>query len=75
MKLGHHGTRNVKGDFPAFAWSFGQNAYEAFNKAWDQALNSGILFGATKMRTQKKYPEMFDYLGWCSWEQFHTNYQ
>jgi len=73
MKLGHHGKDTVHGDVPVFAWAYGQNPYEACNKVWDTALKSEHLTGVTKMREEKVYPEMFNYLGWCSWEQFHKN--
>ena len=26
-----------------------------------------------KLRKEKKYPEMFEYLGWCSWDAFHMD--
>ncbi len=26
-----------------------------------------------KIRKAKKYPEIFEYLGWCSWDAFHMN--
>ena len=32
-----------------------------------------IMEKSGKMRRDKKYPEIFEYLGWCSWDAFHMD--
>lgn len=73
LKVGTHGKESIEGDVPLFAWAFADNAYEACQLVWKETLDSEHLTGTTKLRYQKKYPEPFEYLGWCSWEQFHLN--
>jgi hypothetical protein len=32
-----------------------------------------VMEKAGKLRKNKKYPEIFEYLGWCSWDAFHMD--
>ncbi|TKG90681.1 hypothetical protein EYV94_22715 [Puteibacter caeruleilacunae] len=73
LKLGHHGKGDVKGDVPVVGWAYGANPYEACYNVWDEVSSSRKLPFVTKLREDKVYPEMFKYLGWCSWEQYAVN--
>jgi hypothetical protein len=67
ITLGTHGRSGLDGKKALFAWSRGQTAYEATASAW----KTGLSFQTTQtalLREQKTYPEIFTYLGWCSWE-------
>ncbi len=52
----------------------GAKALDAF-----EIFESCVKYGArvmkkrTKMRDEKKYPEVLEYLGWCSWDAFHMD--
>ena len=55
------------------SWAFADDPYQACREVWEQALKSPYLPDVTKLRFEKKYPESFEYLGWCSWEQYKKN--
>lgn len=71
LRFGHKGTKTIKGDMPVVAWARGRTPYEASHKVWKMATQVPQIKGNMKLREAKKYPEMFNYLGWCSWEQFY----
>ena len=71
--LANFGDELVAGDIPILAWAKDKDMYKAFQGAWQSAINTDALKGRTAMRHQKAYPEMFNYLGWCSWEQYRRN--
>lgn len=73
LKLGTKGTAAVAGDMPLLAWARADSPYEAANLAWAQASKAPQIEGYMKMRGDKQYPEVFNYLGWCSWEEFKKN--
>lgn len=51
---------------PAFAYAIGENPLELTEKCVETALNE--INSRTRMRKNRRYPELFDYLGWCSWD-------
>ncbi|MDF7822710.1 Sip1-related alpha-galactosidase [Pontiellaceae bacterium B12227] len=73
LKFGTHGKASIKGDFPLVAWAQGATPYEACSKVWKSASETPQIAGHMKLRGEKDYPDMFRYLGWCSWEEFHKN--
>ncbi|MHC4762300.1 MAG: Sip1-related alpha-galactosidase [Planctomycetota bacterium] len=72
LNLGTLGTAPVACDAPLFAWARSKDVYAACRLAWGQALSSSPVRGRTMWRTYKEYPELFRYLGWCSWEQYRS---
>lgn len=66
ISLGTLGTASVSGNFNLFSWCRDTDLYLASSKAWSLALNKE----KCPLREYKNYPEPFNYLGWCSWEQF-----
>jgi hypothetical protein len=69
IRLGTHGRSDLDGKRALFAWSRGQTAYGAIASAWKTGLSSRAKKTAS-LRGQKIYPEVFTYLGWCTWESF-----
>ena len=70
LKMGTHGRDAIKGDIPLYAWSRATGPYEACHQAWAAALDCGPVKGSALLRDDKDYPEVFRYLGWCSWEHY-----
>ncbi len=70
LNFGNLGTAPVKGDIPLFAWSKSKDVYTACREAWAEAITCKPVKGSTTLRENKKYPEVFKYLGWCSWEEY-----
>lgn len=71
LSFGTFGTDGVKNcDVPLFAWARSDDIYEACNKVISSAISSKPILGWAHLRHEKEYPEVFKYLGWCSWEHF-----
>lgn len=70
INLATFGVDAVSGDVPLITYARGTNVYDVFQQAWKNAINTEALKGRTAMRHEKEYPEIFKYLGWCSWEQY-----
>jgi hypothetical protein len=70
VSIGNLGIGNVDGDLPLFSWSKSDDLYKSCSLSWNEAVKSPLIGGSTDMRDNKTYPEMFKYLGWCSWEQY-----
>lgn len=76
LHLGHWGTDNIdKEDVPVIAWARGSNPYEAAAKVWQKALECAPIKGNFKLREEKTYPEIFNWLGWCSWEFYRGSHE
>jgi Raffinose synthase or seed imbibition protein Sip1 len=73
LKLGTHGPAAIHGDMPLVSWARTDSPYEACRRSWMQACECRQIKGWMKPRQQKIYPELFKYLGWCSWEGYHKN--
>ena len=52
----------------AFLWAEGDNPYEMLEKCAKLGLK--LLGTGYRTRKERRYPEMFEYLGWCSWDAF-----
>ena len=64
--LSNAGTASVQGDVPVVTWARAESPYQATQQVWKQARHVEQTW--MKLRHEKSYPEMFKYLGWCSWE-------
>lgn len=73
LKMGTHGKAAVQGNVPLLSWARAESPYRACAAAWAQASKCEQINGWMKLREKKKYPEIFRYLGWCSWEGYHKN--
>ena len=65
-----YGQAPVACDVPLLSWATDQDLYAACRKAWAEALENPMSGARTAWRNQKTYPEAFEYLGWCSWEEY-----
>ncbi len=72
IKLATFGVDAVSGNVPLITYARGKNVYDVFQQVWKNAINTDALKGRTAMRHEKEYPEIFKYLGWCSWEQYRA---
>jgi len=70
LNFGTLGTEAVSCDAPLFSWYYSYDVYTASRMAWALAITCKPVAGSTDFRSNKKYPEVFKYLGWCSWEQY-----
>ncbi len=70
LNFGTLGTAPVSCDAPIFAWSYSDDVYTACRQAWAKAIMCKPLAGSTDFRRNKQFPEVFKYLGWCSWENY-----
>ncbi len=52
----------------AFTFAEGDNPYELLKDCAE--LGVKLLGNKCKLRNERKYPEIFEYLGWCSWDAF-----
>lgn len=51
--------------------SYGLDEYASFEEVCKFGLS--VMKKPGKLRRDKKYPEIFEYLGWCSWDAFHMD--
>lgn len=52
----------------AFLWAEGDSPYELLEKCSKIGLQ--LLGTGYRTRKERRYPEVFEYLGWCSWDAF-----
>ena len=71
LKLGTRGPDAVDGNLPVVAWARANAPYAACHQVWQMVCRHPLFQPWIKLREQKSYPEMFKYLGWCSWEGYH----
>jgi len=62
----YEGLVNCKG--LAFLWAEGENPYILMEKCAQVGLK--LLGTGYRSRKERRYPEIFEYLGWCSWDAF-----
>lgn len=65
------GTDKLSGRLPLLLCGEGESAYKALGKAY-QMLIDDTAVASLQRREDKEYYEAFRYLGWCSWEHYHT---
>ena len=58
---------------PLLAWYESESVYESVAKAWELAITNDKVNATGSLREKKNYPEPLNYLGWCTWEQYHKN--
>lgn len=71
LKMGTHGKDAIEGDILLYSWGRAGDPYEACQAAWKLAIERTRPKGAALLRGEKPYPEVFKYLGYCTWEHFH----
>lgn len=71
LHLGTFGKAPVKAnEIPLLAWAKSSDLAQALSAVWKEALQSPGVKGRTDWRMNKHFPEPFQYLGWCTWEQY-----
>ncbi|MDX9881188.1 MAG: Sip1-related alpha-galactosidase [Prolixibacteraceae bacterium] len=60
-------------EVPLLAWAISNNIYESVAEVWKELASSKLYKDKLSLRSQKEYPEPMNYLGWCTWEQYHKN--
>jgi len=73
LKFGHHGRDAISGDLPLCTWAVADEPYTAVAKVWRAASEHPEIQGRLQLRGEKDYPEIFEYLGWCSWDGYHLS--
>lgn len=58
-------------EIPLFAIAWDKNPYRAVEKVYRAGMQA--MGNPGKLRVDKEYPEMFEYIGWCSWNAFYHN--
>lgn len=56
-------------DAPAFAYTFTNDPFTALKTMYKRVIEA--LDTPIKLREERSLPEMFEYLGWCSWDAFN----
>ncbi len=59
-----------RGEIPLLACARDTDLYRACARVWAAALAHPSLAGVGRLRHDKTFPEVFDHLGWCSFEEF-----
>ncbi len=54
----------------AFVYGEGEDPYLLMRNATEYAVE--LMGNRVKMREDRKVPDLFEYLGWCSWDAFHV---
>lgn len=58
---------------PLLSWYISDNVFESIAKTWELAMSADQVMASGSLREAKKYPDPLQYLGWCTWEQYHKN--
>lgn len=64
------GTDFVSSESPLMCYAEEESVYKLMYNLY-QFFTNDVRYGTARMRTEKKYFEAFNYLGWCTWEQYH----
>lgn len=70
LNTGTLGTETLSGEYPLLVWAQDADPYRVFAETFRQA---AAVLPHFRTRDEKVYPEMFRYLGWCSWEEYHLD--
>ncbi|PQB07698.1 hypothetical protein BST83_11420 [Polaribacter filamentus] len=70
LKLATFGTQAYSGTVPLLSYAYANDPYTATQKSWELALQSEFCKDNVQLRSNKTYPEMYEYLGWCTWEAY-----
>lgn len=72
VEVDHWGTDGLQAAAaPVLAWAVAEHPYDAVDRVWNEAASVPEVTARLGLRREKTYPEVFEYLGWCSWEEFH----
>ncbi len=58
-------------EVPVVAIAWGKNPFEIIHTVYRCGMN--FMGNPGKLRVDKPYPDIFDYIGWCSWNTYYSN--
>jgi hypothetical protein len=67
LAAGSLGSDLLVDEQPVAVWATSDNPYKVFAETYKKA---ALINPHFKLRNDKSYPEIFEYLGWCSWEEY-----
>lgn len=70
LYVSHFGSEPMTADLPLLSHARGADVYATCRQAWVRATAHPLMSGVTELRERKTYPEVFTYLGWCSFEEY-----
>lgn len=70
LEAAHFAGTPFEGELPLLACARAASPCAASARVWELALAHPTLRGTGRLRRDKTYPEVFEYLGWCSFEEF-----
>ncbi|MDR1279929.1 MAG: raffinose synthase [Opitutaceae bacterium] len=72
IEASHFGAPDAPpaGELPLLAHARAADPYAACARVWETALAHPAMRGLGRLRHDKHYPEVFEYLGWCSFEEY-----
>ena len=73
VRVGTLGTARFAGSVDVLAAAWGPEPMAACDAAWRAAMSAPSVRGRVRHRTEKRYPPVFETLGWCSWEAFRAD--
>lgn len=73
LGYGTLGSEQVhQNNLPVVSWCIADNIYKSVYNTWNEALLLTSANGKIKLRSQRDLLEPMRYLGWCTWEQYHS---
>ncbi|RRJ97078.1 raffinose synthase [Opitutaceae bacterium TAV4] len=72
LDASHFGSPDTPfdGELPLLSAARARTPCAAAARAWELALAHPAMRGCGRLRHDKHYPEVFEYLGWCSFEEY-----
>jgi len=70
LEVSHFGSEPLIADLPLLAYASSKNPYAACRLVWETALAHPAMVGVGGLRTGKPKAPDFEYLGWCSFEEY-----
>ena len=70
LQIANYGTDSVSSQCPLLAWAYGDNLNESSYKLFQKLCNDSFFSKTLRMRYEKQFPKVFQYLGWCTWEEY-----
>jgi hypothetical protein len=73
IQYGPLGSAEVTEDQSILSWARATDLYSSVRQTWALAIEQSTSRRGMTWRHERRFPEPFQYLGWCSWEQYRTD--
>jgi len=73
IQYGPLGSAEVSEDQSILSWARTTDLYSSVRQTWALAIETSKSRRGMTWRYERRFPDPFHYLGWCSWEQYRTN--